>query len=706
MMKMMFGRGRRAWAKAEEEAAQVERNCRRFKTIPSSWTALHSIKALFPPLVPAAGSANLSVIRTGISMHRFPLLVGLACSAATVLAQSPLDTLRELAVAKASKLPVKEIRLRADPEPRVRPLETVVVQALVYGENEAGELVRIQSESIRFRVEGEGAGRISKPYRYPGEEQEKFYQPEKSGLFGSVFRAGAVTYALQDSALYAAPEKEGTYKVVASADGVEASIEIEVTSKAESRIPAETTTFGDENTVGEPYRELAEHYAPFIAQETWFEPKYDYLARFDLDGDWRGDNNWEDAPQGSSQAYVYYTVMETATHWFAIYNFFHPRDYSDKCVIGTCHENDNEGLILTIQKDGSRFGKLRAMETLAHNNVYSNVLGDDIRPRAHNIDGAIGLHDSSRPQIFIEAGGHGVLGASNEHSLFDAEKGEFTSGSGLTYLYKGKAEQPKHPNDRNVGYELLPMWEHWWLRSIDGPTHAEGMFDAYYSYRPVGRRPVPRQAEIAGSFLGRAQSENKAKPFWGWHDNKTRKAGLLATGQWALDPAYSAQVDLEFPEPFSVDYTYNPYLGIGTAGRSAAVTTAVSNSPPPPVDGISAPSIGGAAFAGDGIAAPAVGAGARAASGTLDYEAVIDGEAILSIRGDRVEVVTGSPGDPKASFSRPMPAAELGRLAVTARDGRAEALAEPSAANGYAAIVRARPDGRRGKVRFRLEWAE
>ena len=620
-------------------------------------------------------------------MHRSALLLAPVCFAASVFAQSPLDTLRELAVAKASKLDAKEIRLRADPEARVRPLETVVVQALVYGENEAGELVRIQNESIRFRVEGEAAGRVSKPFRYQGEEEETFYQPNTAGLFSAVFRQGAVQYALQDSALYAAPETEGMYTVIASADGVEAAIEIEVTNEAESRVPTETTTFGDEATDRSRHRELAEHYAPFIAQETWFEPKYDYLARFDLDGDWNGDNNWENATGGSSQAYVYYTVMETGTHWFVIYNFFHARDYSDKCVIGTCHENDNEGLVLTVQKDGTPFGRMRAMETLAHNNVYSHVLGGDIGSGAHNIDGPIDVIDGSHPMVFIEAGGHGVLGTSNSHSYFDASAGEFNSGSGLTYLYKGKAERPKHPNDREVGYELLPMWEHWWLRAHDDAMRAEGMFDAYYSYRPVGRRPVPRYAEIAGSFLGRAQSENKAKPFWGWHDNKTRKAGLLATGQWALDPAYSAQVDLRFPEEFSVDYTYNPYLGIGEAAASLPATRIV-RSPSEPADGISAPSIGGSAFAGDEIAAPVVGGGNPTTGGALDYEAMLEGEAVLSIRGAQVEVITGEPLVPEASFSEPLPPAALRRLDVDVRDGRVEVLAEPSAANQYAAIVR------------------
>ena len=47
-----------------------------------------------------------------------------------------------------------------------------------------------------------------------------------------------------------------------------------------------------------------------------------YLARFDLDGDWRGDNKLGSCRDRSSQGYVYYAAMETSTHWFLIYNFF------------------------------------------------------------------------------------------------------------------------------------------------------------------------------------------------------------------------------------------------------------------------------------------------------------------------------------------------------------------------------------------------
>jgi hypothetical protein len=143
-------------------------------------------------------------------------------------------------------------------------------------------------------------------------------------------------------------------------------VQFEVDAAAPARRPEETKSFEPEQPGQDPYRRIAEHYSPFVAQETWFQPKADFLTRFDFDGDWRGDNNWDNLDAGSSQGYVHYAAVETATHVFLHYNFFHARDYSDNCVAGSCHENDNEGIILTVQKDGSEFGRLQVMETLAN----------------------------------------------------------------------------------------------------------------------------------------------------------------------------------------------------------------------------------------------------------------------------------------------------------------------------------------------------
>ncbi|MBI1354910.1 MAG: hypothetical protein GC160_11235 [Acidobacteria bacterium] len=466
-----------------------------------------------------------------------------------------------------------EIVLRADPEAQVRPLETLPLQVLAYGKVDGGaDRVRMELGGAQWTAP-EGGGWLSKPFRFQGAENENFYQPPDKGFASKIFREATSRFLLQDTALYTAPEKEGTYRIQASLEGKTATLDVVVSSKAPSRKPAEIRSFSAEQPSQDPYRSLVEHWSPFLAQETWFEPKADYLARFDLDGDWSGENNWENAPVGSSQAYVYYAVMETDTHWFLIYNFFHPRDYSDKCIAGSCHENDNEGLILTVRKTGAPFGRLEAMETLAHNNVYSYVDDAPIHNGEHNVDGAIDYVYGSHPAAFIESGGHGVYGGSGSHSRYSVRDDAFSAGPGVSYIYKGVAERPKHANDRMVGYELLPIWDQWWLRAQEGSGRQDRTFDAYYRYVPAGGRPLTRYQEIAGSFWGRTESENKAKPFWGWHDNRTRKKGVLATGQWGLDPAYAVSRDLRFEEPVSTQYIFNPYLGIGAP--SAAPTAPV-----------------------------------------------------------------------------------------------------------------------------------
>jgi hypothetical protein len=288
---------------------------------------------------------------------------------------------------------------------------------------------------------------------------------------------------------------------------------------------------------------------------------------------------------GSSQAYVYYAVMETETHWFLIYNFFHPRDYSDKCVVGTCHENDNEGMILTVEKGGA-FGRLIALEGLAHNNIYSHPADSRVRGGLHNLDGDVELYDGSHPVIFIESGGHGVYGSKSSHSAFSYGDRTFRDGTGVTYVYKGKAERPRHAADKEVGYDLLPIYDHWWLRAISDQGRSERMFDEYFTYMPFGGRPAPRM-QIPGAFYGRAKAVNKARPFWGWFDNRTLKAKAVSNGQWGLDPAYSVSQNLRMPQPFSLNYVFNPYLGIGqpTPGAISQAQPAETPAPAPALSG-------------------------------------------------------------------------------------------------------------------------
>ncbi len=457
-----------------------------------------------------------------------------------------------------------EIHLQ-DGAARIRPLESVVLQVRAFQteEDEEGNetRVRVLPPPVKFDLKSESSGWLSKPFR----NQVDSFQGKGSGQgWKSILENFGRSLISLDSVLYTAPEKAGTYRVVAGSEGQTASIDLQVTPSAPSRKTREKTSFRRESCSSERYRDLAAHWAPMVAQATWFEPKADYLARFDFDGDWRGDNNWENTAEGSSQAYVYYAAAETETHWFLIYNFFHPRDYSANCLGGTCHENDNEGLILTILKDGTRAGLLQVMETLAHDNIYSYRADKHVKNRAHKVDGQVEFYQQTHPVVFIESGGHGVYGSTDRHSRFNLRRNEFRGTTGVTYIFGAGASRPRHGNDRGVSYELLPILGHWWRRGEDD----ERTFAGDFRYQPYGKRPAASRASLPAAFNGRKFGKNKAKPFWGWHDRRTRKKKILATGQWGLDPAYGVSRNLKLPEPFSLTYIYNPYLKIARGGRN------------------------------------------------------------------------------------------------------------------------------------------
>src|SRR5262245_7443102 len=103
----------------------------------------------------------------------------------------------------------------------------------------------------------------------------------------------------------------------------------------------------------------------------------DYLSTVDFDADWNARNNWESQDDSVARltGAVYYSVVETDTHWFLIYAFYHARDWSDvPDPFGLwTHENDMEGALLTVRRDGSTFGVLEAVVTVAHGNFYSYV---------------------------------------------------------------------------------------------------------------------------------------------------------------------------------------------------------------------------------------------------------------------------------------------------------------------------------------------
>lgn len=99
--------------------------------------------------------------------------------------------------------------------------------------------------------------------------------------------------------------------------------------------------------------EIAFEHAPVHYQDTDSTFSWaDYITKFDFDVNWQADNNWDNLMKHPLLARVYFSVVETCTHWLVVYGFFHPRDWTDEYFDGE-HENDLEGFLAVVRKPGS-----------------------------------------------------------------------------------------------------------------------------------------------------------------------------------------------------------------------------------------------------------------------------------------------------------------------------------------------------------------
>jgi len=210
------------------------------------------------------------------------------------------------------------------------------------------------------------------------------------------------------------------------------------------------------------YRELAEHWSPVIYQAT--SGRYDYITRFDFDGNWVGHDNWENYECYPLPAYVYYSVIESTNYYFITYLFFHPRDEGNPICDCSHHENDSEGCRVTIRKDGSYWGRFYLLETIAHHDIHYYTQVEFI--------------NESHPAVYVKERKHAVYGTNHARQPQDCWNNRYpgdpclifpsVDGTGIGYLYAGRgAEIPESVNDRDVSYELISLDEIWERRFGD-----------------------------------------------------------------------------------------------------------------------------------------------------------------------------------------------------------------------------------------------
>src|SRR3990172_157064 len=330
-------------------------------------------------------------------------------------------------------------------------------------------------------------------------------------------------------------------------------------------------------------RDIASTYAPIFYQALGSNPRSDYLTNFNFDGDWRGDNNWDNADQKKFplKAYVYYAVSETATHFFIHYAVFHPRDYNGGARKGTilseliregarrggkydptgladetslAHENDFEGCLVAVDKNGPNLanGRVAFVETLQHNLFSRYIAATDGAPNSRIV-----RVESNRVLLYIEPKGHGI-------EAYDGSAKQIGEKEFVIYRFAGKAQDPEKQSAGSVGYDLIPLqvlWSKAKTRGLKNGTYGEAKNYGSISILlresngKAGARKVS-VGNIGTAFLGKVGGQNMARPPWAWFDRNTRDEPL---GLWFFDPATTIKRHFSLGETFPTAYVRLPF---------------------------------------------------------------------------------------------------------------------------------------------------
>jgi hypothetical protein len=327
---------------------------------------------------------------------------------------------------------------------------------------------------------------------------------------------------------------------------------------------------------------LALRHAPVLLQKINSRYKRaDFVTRVNFACRWSDiHKNWDAvwAKKNGTYRYKltghgYYSVVETHTHYFLMYAYYHPQDWAAfwgnpaKSGPGRIdqHLHDMEGCLAVVPKrDDPATERVEALITISHFHFYSfagweqggEKVGGDfiIKGWTEDLDGPIQVtsrfsrgrgEPDSRFKLYSESGGHAIKG-----SL----KGFGRDNRIVRYRPSLRtAEEPREDGFEKDGdayyqtacYRLVSvfdrggLWEH---------RHDPRVFQA----NDRGQAAFVKQDEDGSLVAG------SANPPWGWDDNNDRHK----PGDFAWDPARLVAGYFTGLGEYSRQYVHNRYVGI------------------------------------------------------------------------------------------------------------------------------------------------
>lgn len=247
----------------------------------------------------------------------------------------------------------------------------------------------------------------------------------------------------------------------------------------------------------------------------------------------------------SYPAGIYYSVVETETHWFLGYYDFHSRDWTEVFILQ--HENDFEGILVVIKKEPEPWGEFLCLITESHGallpytdsdsypsnavtNSHNTIRGDVEFEYIDTYNISVPFSGHDHPIIYVDQWGHGV------HADNRWEINGFPNDAGIIYKPLGISEEPQKKVNCNVSYSLIDIDVFWDMR---GGPYGEG--------------------QALGSFNtmdGDNFGVDAAQFPWAWDDSND---GPTFAGELFYNPAGLVDTHLNGLGDFSHKYLYNPY---------------------------------------------------------------------------------------------------------------------------------------------------
>ncbi len=290
----------------------------------------------------------------------------------------------------------------------------------------------------------------------------------------------------------------------------------------------------DITSAGPTAEDVAIAYAPVIRQKV--SNDQDYLASFNFDRNWNAYDNWERQEWGFMlKGTVYYSVVETESHWFVTYLTFHPRRWGFFNNSAWSQENQLEGAQLVVEKNGEPVGRPLLVETFDGSDFRRYQASGSVRSLGGQFHDAVAF-EGSHPILKIANKGHKLRASTPKETIVN--KGE------VVYRYTGKAEEPKK-GQTTAGYALVRIVDSFWARR-----------DRVGKGKTYGASVETPYGVVGAALGGDNYKANAARMPWTW---RADDAETLHDSDWLFDPAYAFSQRYEGDREFSSVYVNHPY---------------------------------------------------------------------------------------------------------------------------------------------------